>query len=222
MNEITKSFDKIALLPDKWDHNRQYENIILKNVPKGSCVLDIGCGTGELAKTLSDKAKHIDAIDLSPVMIEQAIKRHSAENINFKVVDFNDIDETQKYDCIVSVAAFHHLELDVALTKINRILKPAGIIIILDLYERKGIIDRMLDLVAVPTNIIVQLIKNKTIKQTAQEKFLWKEHSKYDKYNTFKELKSIYSAHLIGEFTIKRLLFWRYLLIYKNINYQKD
>ncbi len=215
MNEITKSFNKIALLPDKWDHNRQYERIMLNEVPLDSYVLDIGCGTGEFAKKLSEIAVQVDAIDLSPVMIEQAMKRHSAENINYKVIDFYDIDEKQKYDCIISVAAFHHLELDTALPRVNRLLKAGGALIVLDLYKRKGIADRLLDLIAIPANLVVQLVKNKSLKQTEQEKFLWEEHSKYDKYNTFKELKSIYSSYLPGEYKIKRLLFWRYLLTYR-------
>jgi len=215
MNEITKSFDKIALLPDKWDHNRQYERIMLNEVPLDSYVLDIGCGTGELAKKLSETTKQVDAIDLSPVMIEQAMKRHSAENINYKVVDFYDTDDKQKYDCIISVATFHHLELDTALPKANRFLKAGGTLIVLDLYKRKGIADRLLDLIAVPANLIIKIVKNKTLKQTTTEKLLWKEHSEYDKYNSFKELKSIYSKYLQGEYKIKRLLFWRYLLTYR-------
>lgn len=72
MNEVASNFNDIAMLPDKWDHNKHYEKHILKLVKHNANVLDIGCGTGELVYILSKKVKHIDAIDLSPDMIEQA------------------------------------------------------------------------------------------------------------------------------------------------------
>lgn len=216
MNEVINNFNEIAMLPDKWDHNKHYEKYILKLVQQGARVLDVGCGTGELAYSLSQKAKYIDAIDLSPAMIEQAKKRHSAQNINYQVCDFYDLDESNKYDCIISVAAFHHLNLDTALHKIKRMLKEGGLLIVLDLYERRGLIDFMLDCAAMPANIILKLIKNKSLKDTPIEKKLWIEHSKYDNYKTFKELKKVYKEKLSISTKIKKFMFWRYFLVYKN------
>jgi len=215
MNEVTQNFNKIALLPDKWDHNKHYEKLIISEVPNGASILDIGCGTGELAKALSTNAKLIDAIDLSPTMIEQAKKRHSAKNINYIVKDFCEFDEENKYDCIVSVATFHHLDLTTALPKVIRLLKDGGVFIVLDLYERRGVLDRFLDLVAVPSNIILRLIYNKSLAVDPQEKALWQEHSKYDEYDYFNELKESYSKLLSNKISLRRLVFWRYLMVYK-------
>jgi hypothetical protein len=40
--DVIKQFDKIALLPDKWDHNQQYQKYLLKHVPN-NCNPYIGC-----------------------------------------------------------------------------------------------------------------------------------------------------------------------------------
>lgn len=216
--DIIQSFNKIALLDDKWDHNQHYEKILLKEtIESDGKALDIGCGTGEFTYKLSKKIKSVSGIDLSPVMIEEAIKRHSGENIKYSIQDFDQLDEESTFDYVVSVATFHHLNLETALPKIERILKRNGKLLVLDLYERKGFIDRILDIIAVPSNYIVKMLKNGR-SVDAKEIEAWQEHSHLDKYMTFRELSNIYHKHLSGDIKIKRLLFWRYVLIYKKSN----
>lgn len=217
MKEDTiKSFNRIALLEDKWDHNQQYEKLLMKHIhnPLG-IALDIGCGTGEFAYKLSKKVQRVVGIDLSPVMIEEACKRHAKENIEFRVEDFEEADESSQYNYIISIATFHHLNLDTALPKIKRLLKKDGQLIVLDLYERKGILDRLLDLLAIIMNPILKQIKNGTLKESPEEIQAWQEHSLIDNYMTFKELKIIYKQYLGEGIKINRLVFWRYLLVYK-------
>jgi ubiquinone/menaquinone biosynthesis C-methylase UbiE len=212
--DIISSFNRIALLEDTWDHNQHYEKLLLKEISSESKLgLDIGCGTGEFTKKLAEKVTNVIGIDISPTMIEEAKKRHSSDNIKYLVQDFDELNETIKYDCIVSIATFHHLDIEKALVKINRILTENGSLIILDLYERKGIIDLTLDLIATPLNMMLKKLKNTHI--TQEEIEAWKEHSKIDHYMTFKNLKKTYVKHLGKPVKIKRLLFWRYIMIYK-------
>ena len=41
----------------------------------------------------------------------------------------------EKYDCIASIATFHHLPLEVMLQKAKDALKPGGVLLILDLFQ---------------------------------------------------------------------------------------
>lgn len=217
-DDIIESFNKIALLDDKWDHKQHYEKMLLKEVLNCNGVaLDIGCGTGEFAFKLSKKIKSVSGIDLSPVMIKEAIKRHSGENIKYSIQDFDQLDEESKFDYVVSIATFHHLCLESTLPKIERLLNNNGKLLVLDLYERKGFIDKILDCVAVPSNYIVKMLKNGRRVDT-KEIEAWEEHSHLDKYMTFNELSNVYHKHLSGDIKIQRLLFWRYVMIYKKSN----
>ena len=82
-------------------------------------ILDVGCGTGKLSYTLSryfTNAK-IDAIDLSSGMIDFANKHYSHPNIDYHILDVEDLLSNKQashllrsihsYDIIVSNAAFH-------------------------------------------------------------------------------------------------------------------
>lgn len=214
--DIITSFNRIALLEDKWDHNQNYEKLLLREINCGlKNGLDIGCGTGEFTKKLSKRIDNVSGIDISPVMIEEAKKRNSSENIQYVVKDFDELDENIKYDCIVSIATFHHLNMETTLPKIDRLLNENGILIVLDLYDRKGLIDLIFDLAAVPANIVLRRLKNGKIKESLEEIEAWKEHSKIDNYMTYKSLKNMYNKHFGKDMKIKRLLFWRYIMIYR-------
>ena len=53
-------------------------------------VLDIGCGTGSLAASLSDRCKSVKGIDVSPRMINYAQKHHASSNVAFLLVSRNE------------------------------------------------------------------------------------------------------------------------------------
>jgi ubiquinone/menaquinone biosynthesis C-methylase UbiE len=79
---VIKQFDKIAFLPDQWDHNQQYQNYLLKNIlPNCSCILDVGCGTGELTKKLAPYSAEVIGIDVSENMINEAKKWNYDEKL---------------------------------------------------------------------------------------------------------------------------------------------
>lgn len=213
--DIVNSFNRIALLEDKWDHNQHYEKLLISEISSSEGnALDIGCGTGEFTQKLSTKVESVKGIDLSPVMIKEAKKRHNEENIQYSIQDFETLDEEVKYDFIVSIATFHHLNLETALPKIKRLLKKNGKLIVLDLYEREGFIDRFLDFIAVPFNYVLKILKNGRSNDTESAE-AWMEHSHLDEYMTYKELTKRYHKHLSQNIKIKRLLFWRYVMVYK-------
>lgn len=75
-------------------------------------VLDIGCGTGSLAVSLSDKCKSIKGIDISPRMINYAQKHHALPNVEFLLVRKNDkLSElfTQSFDYTILKMALHEM-----------------------------------------------------------------------------------------------------------------
>src|SRR5450755_327581 len=56
-----------------WNHNTYYQPLVLSHLPdRCDRVLDVGCGRGDFAVRLADRAVYVDALDRSPVMIEES------------------------------------------------------------------------------------------------------------------------------------------------------
>jgi 2-polyprenyl-3-methyl-5-hydroxy-6-metoxy-1,4-benzoquinol methylase len=215
---VIKQFDKIAFLPDKWDHNQQYQKYLLKNIPKNcNCILDVGCGTGELTKKLTPFSKEIIGIDVSENMINEAKKRNCDEKINyFKISVEKYLKETEKqFDVIISIAALHHMNEEETLKIMKKRLAKDERILIIDLVKTKTIIEWILSITAALLNPIIMLIMRGRLKVTKEEKEAWAGHFQYDKYLTTKEVKDI-AKKALGKAKIKRHLFWRYSIIYNN------
>jgi 2-polyprenyl-3-methyl-5-hydroxy-6-metoxy-1,4-benzoquinol methylase len=214
---VINQFNKIAFLPDQWDHNQQYQNYLLKNVPPNcTCILDVGCGTGELTKKLAPYSNEIIGIDVSENMINEALKRNNDERINYINVSvekyLEEIDK--KFDVIISIAALHHMDEEKILETMKNKLTKNGRIIILDLVKG-GIIDYIAALIAVPLSIILRLKNNGRLRVSKEQRAAWEGHFHYDKYLTIREAKRI-AREKLGRAKVKKHLFWRYSIVYKN------
>ena len=96
-------------------------------------VLDIGCGHGELAlKLLQAGAKFVAGIDISDVYVADAASKarsigFAPETHEFTVMDAHKLAfPAAKFDFVVGHGILHHLDLDVCLGEIRRVLKPGG------------------------------------------------------------------------------------------------
>jgi len=100
--------------------------IDLGDFDQGNSVLEIGCGTGLFTEKVYNATKsNITAIDISEKLLAQA--REKLPQINFKIVDAMDTGfEENSFNCIYGSSVLHHLDMDIALKEIIRILKPGG------------------------------------------------------------------------------------------------
>jgi len=92
---------------------------------KGEKILDLGCGTGDLAKQLSAYGSEITGIDQSEKMIEQA--RSKYPTIKFIVQDATKLSFHHEFDAVFSNAALHWIKQPKpVLTGIFKSLKQGG------------------------------------------------------------------------------------------------
>ena len=115
--EESAEFDEIILklIP----HYKDMINALISSIPfehdAPVKVLDLGCGTGTVTKTLKEHFKnaHVTCLDLAENMIEMAkIKLNDYNDIEYTVGDFYEYNFTAKYDVIVSSLALHLLASD--------------------------------------------------------------------------------------------------------------
>lgn len=96
-------------------------------------VLELGCGTGSTAIEHAPRVRHIDAVDLSPKMIEIArAKTETAgvDNITFHVASLDAYDAPpERYDVALCLSVLHLVDdRDAALARVFQWLKPGGLL----------------------------------------------------------------------------------------------
>ena len=118
----------------EWDHNTYYQRLLLRRLPRSrGNVLEVGCGAGAFASRLADRAKHVDAIDRSPAMIEQARQRVPG-NVRLILADvLREPLPADRYDAIVSITALHHMPLPDVLPRLATALRPGGVLAVVAL-----------------------------------------------------------------------------------------
>lgn len=102
------------------------ESMIQLLAPRpGERILDVGCGTGDLASTLSNDSIEVIGIDKSENMIKQA--RDKYPHLSFFPCDATDMDFSNEFDAVFSNAALHWIKPpEKALSCMYKSLKKNG------------------------------------------------------------------------------------------------
>jgi ubiquinone/menaquinone biosynthesis C-methylase UbiE len=95
-------------------------------LPRGSRILDVGCGPGEMAAKLQEHGYDVWGVDIAEPMVRYARERCGGDR--FRVGDIEQIPfEDGAFDGVVCVGVLEYLEADTkALREIGRVLKPGG------------------------------------------------------------------------------------------------
>ncbi len=203
-----------------WDHNAYYQRLLLNQLPpRCGRVLDVGCGAGAFAARLAERAAHVDAVDASAAMIEAAERRAPA-NVTCIRVDVMKLPlPAEHYDAIVSITALHHLPLHDALRHLAPALRPGGV----------------LAAVALPRPDLPREMLTETVAAVANRMFgalfavlrTTDGGSWYRLEPTHEAMPKVVDAPLstrqaravvagaLPRGHVRRLLFWRYLLIWR-------
>lgn len=115
------------LYDDKYAFVSKYgEDLIGWLAPqKGERILDVGCGTGQLAAEIAEYGARVTGMDFSGSMIEKAQKAYPA--LTFDVKDVRDFAYDEPFDALFSNAALHWVEeQEAAVACMYRALKPGG------------------------------------------------------------------------------------------------
>ena len=219
-SRIRTEFDRIALVTSAsaWSQNGNYHDFLLRYVPLGcKRALDVGCGMGAFARQLASRSESVLALDLSPEMIRIArgLSSQDFPNIDFQVTDVMSQElPAEEFDCIASIATLHHLPFAPMLQKMKRALKPSGVILILDLFEREGLRDAVMNALAIPVSVSLRLLNQGRLRPPAHVRAAWAEHEQYDSYLTLSEIRKVCAEILPGARVRKHLL-WRYSVVWK-------
>ncbi|NHN30143.1 class I SAM-dependent methyltransferase [Paenibacillus agricola] len=98
---------------------------------EGSEVFDLCCGMGRHSMALTDCGFKVTGLDLSEVLLKEAVRLDTEQKVNWIQGDMRDVQLSQQFDAVVNLfTSFGYFEQDEenekVLHEIYRLLKPAG------------------------------------------------------------------------------------------------
>lgn len=97
----------------------------LLNPQPGERILDVGCGTGDLAHQIAQSGAEVIGIDKSVSMLEAARRKYP--QLTFRVEDAEDFKQDEDVDAVFSNAALHWMTRpEQVLTCVREALRPGG------------------------------------------------------------------------------------------------
>jgi ubiquinone/menaquinone biosynthesis C-methylase UbiE len=138
----------------------------------------------------------------------------SFSNIDFQVGDILEWQlPDEHFDCIASIATLHHLPFREVLVKMKAALKPGGKLLILDLFEPRGLSDWLLNFPALSTSVALRLFHHQRLRPSREVRAAWAAHEAHDLYSTMNEVRSI-CAEILPTAQVKQHLLWRYSIVW--------
>lgn len=134
-NSISKDYDKLNDIISLGLHKKIKNDAIKISLSPNAKILDLCTGTGDLAGLLKNKypESEVIGVDFSQNMLKIAKEKY--HNVNFIEADCTQLPfQDESFDlCVISFGLRNIENLQKALEEINRILKPGGIFINIDL-----------------------------------------------------------------------------------------
>lgn len=100
----TSYYDSVPQIPQK------YIELVLQtfDIKQENSILDLGCGSGNLAIELAKKTEDVTGIDISKTMIDLAKKNDIEKKVKWIQMPVEHFDfKKEKYDLIISYESFH-------------------------------------------------------------------------------------------------------------------
>ena len=97
-------------------------------------ILDVGCGTGDLARRLASEVERVDAVDFSQVMLEKGrtLPGGNHPHLNWMYGRIEDVVLQPPYALITAGESIHWMEWEVVLPLFHHILTPHGYLAIVE------------------------------------------------------------------------------------------
>jgi ubiquinone/menaquinone biosynthesis C-methylase UbiE len=97
-------------------------------------VLDVGCGTGDLARRLVEKVERVDAVDFSPTMLARGKKLPDGDSprLNWISGRVENVPLNPPYSLITAGESLHWMEWETVLPLFRRLLTSHGYLAIVE------------------------------------------------------------------------------------------
>ncbi|MEM7375069.1 MAG: class I SAM-dependent methyltransferase [Bacteroidota bacterium] len=199
-------------MQEHWNHNNHFHSHLLRQIDRPMKIgLDIGCGSGSFTRKLSAYCEEVIGIDSDRHAIEKAKKgTNLARNVRFVHRDFGEMDiAPHSIDLISMIASIHHMELSTSLQKIQQLLRPGGLLLVLGLYREVSFMDLVYSCFSLPIDVVCKFLKNGQLSSPMP----------YDMKMTspalsFSDQQQLFQS-ILPTSRVQRHLLWRYSAIWR-------
>lgn len=103
------------------------------HLPAGGRILDLGCGTGELARTAANEGMRVTACDISPEMLRRAVASDAGSGVEWirldlgwRMLPF----EPAAFDAVVAASVLEYVDApSTVFGECVRVLRPNGVML---------------------------------------------------------------------------------------------
>jgi SAM-dependent methyltransferase len=114
----------------------EYARFVISHIPDGvKTILDVGCGTGQIAKMLLDKGYHVDCVSPSPFLTKR-VRELLGERTNVFECFYEDLQTDNRYDMIVFCESFQYVNMEQAFINTSKFLNIGGYLLICDVFRK--------------------------------------------------------------------------------------
>jgi len=202
--------------PMSFDHNHHYHPTLLALLPPGpGRALDVGCGEGRFARRLAAAGMTVEGVDTSEAMLRRASAAGSPGPgvVEYRQADISTAElESGAYAFISCLASLHHVPFE-TVTKLKAALAPGGVLAVLGCARPSRPGDFLRELVAVPANLGARLVTAAAERLNGGPDPVGRAPVRMD-FPPLDEVRRD-AARLLPGSTVRPLVFWRYLLAYR-------
>ena len=114
----------------------RHSQLIIDNIPNNvKRILDVGSGSGSLAKKLIKLGYQVDCVIPSEFLAEK-VKVKLSDSSKIYINKFEDLDISHHYDLVLFSESFQYVELNDSIKKIISVLNKNGHLLICDVFHK--------------------------------------------------------------------------------------
>jgi 2-polyprenyl-3-methyl-5-hydroxy-6-metoxy-1,4-benzoquinol methylase len=116
-----------------------YANFLISHIPEDTkTILDVGCGTGQIAKKLTVMGYKVDCVSPSHFLAERARELLGDSSHVFEC-SYERLQTENRYDVILFGESFQYIDIEEGVRKTVSFLNPDGYMLICDIFRKKAV-----------------------------------------------------------------------------------